>query len=90
MEAGKHGLPRETCFVARRPEVIAVAGLLWISWCILGAARFRVFHDLARQIQTYELWLRETQSSQRRLGEGATTARQPAHRILAPTGPHQV
>ena len=43
MEAGKHGLPRETCFVARRPEVIAVAGLLWISRCVLGAAGFRFF-----------------------------------------------
>ena len=28
--------------VARRPEVVAVAGLLWISWCVLGAAGFRV------------------------------------------------
>ena len=33
MEAGKYGLTRRTCFVARRLEVVAVAGLLWISWC---------------------------------------------------------
>ena len=31
MEAGEYGLTRGTCFVARRLEVIAVAGLLWIS-----------------------------------------------------------
>ena len=32
-----------TCFVARRLEVVAVAWLLWISWCVLGAAGFRDF-----------------------------------------------
>ena len=40
MEAGEYGLTRGTCFVARRREVVAVAGLLWISWCVLGAAGF--------------------------------------------------
>ena len=41
MEAGEYGLARGTCFVARRLEVVAVAGLLLISsWCIFGAARF--------------------------------------------------
>ena len=39
-EAGKYRLPRGTCFVARRLEVVAVAGLLWISWCVLGGADF--------------------------------------------------
>ena len=34
MEACEHGLTRGTCFVARRLEVVAVAGLLWISWCL--------------------------------------------------------
>ena len=43
MEAGEYGLTRGTCFVARRPEVVAVAGLLSISWCVLGEAGFRVF-----------------------------------------------
>ena len=43
MEAGEYGLPRGTCFVARGLEVVAVAGLLWISWCVLGAAGFFVF-----------------------------------------------
>ena len=42
MEAGEYGLTRGTCFVARRLEVVAVAGLRWISWCVLGAAGFRV------------------------------------------------
>ena len=40
MEAGEYGLTRGTCFVARRLEVVAVAGLLWISWCVLGGADF--------------------------------------------------
>ena len=40
MEAGEYGLTRVTCFVAHRLEVVAVAGYLWISWCVLGAAGF--------------------------------------------------
>ena len=43
MEAGEYGLTRGTCFVTRRLGVVAVAGLLWISWRVLGAAGFRVF-----------------------------------------------
>ena len=45
MEAGEYGLARGTCFVARRLEVVAVAALLRISWCVLGSAGdlFRVF-----------------------------------------------
>ena len=43
METGEYGLTRGTCFVASRPKVLAVAGLLWISWCVLGAAGFRFF-----------------------------------------------
>ena len=52
MEAGEYGLTRGTCFVARRLELVAVAGLLWISGCVLGAVDFFVFfpssnaHDL--------------------------------------------
>ena len=42
MEAGEYGLTRRTCFVARRLELVATAALLWISWCVLGAARCRV------------------------------------------------
>ena len=43
MEAGEYGLTRGTYFAAHYLEVIAVAGLLWISWCVLGAAGFRAF-----------------------------------------------
>ena len=42
-EAGEYGRTRGTCFVARRLELVAAAGLLWISWCVLGAADFFVF-----------------------------------------------
>ena len=40
MEAGEHGRTRGTCFDACRLELIAVAGRLWISWCVLGGAGF--------------------------------------------------
>ena len=40
MEASVYGLTHGTCFVARRLELVAVAGLPWISWCILGATDF--------------------------------------------------
>ena len=40
MEACEYGLTRGTRCVARRLEVAAVAGLLWISCCVLGAAGF--------------------------------------------------
>ena len=43
IEAGEYGLTRGTCFVARRLDVVAVAGLLWIPWCVLGAAGFFCF-----------------------------------------------
>ena len=44
MEAGEYGLmlTRGTCIVARRLEVIAVAGLQWIWWCVQGVAGFLV------------------------------------------------
>ena len=40
LEAGEYRLTRGTCRVAHRLEVVAVAGLLWISWCVLGGAGF--------------------------------------------------
>ena len=46
-EAGEDVLTRGTCFVARRLGVVAVAGLLWISWFVLGAAGFRFFSSNA-------------------------------------------
>ena len=53
MEAGEYGLTRVTCFFARRVEVVAVAGLLWISWCVLGAAGFRVFFSIFVFLRTH-------------------------------------
>ena len=44
MEAGEYGVARGTCFVALCLEVFAVAGLMWISWCVVdGAGFFSVF-----------------------------------------------
>ena len=40
MEAGEYGLTRGTCFLACGLELDAIAGLLWISWCVLGGADF--------------------------------------------------
>ena len=40
MEAGEYRLTRGTCFLACRLELDAVAGLMWISWCVLGRADF--------------------------------------------------
>ena len=42
MEAGEYGLTRGMRFVARRLKVVSVAGLSWISWCILGGSSFFV------------------------------------------------
>ena len=35
MKAGKDGLTRGTFFFARHLGVVAVAWLLWMSWCVL-------------------------------------------------------
>ena len=40
MEEGVYRLPRGMCLVARRLKVVAVARLLWISWCVLGGVGF--------------------------------------------------
>ena len=42
MEAGEHGLTRGVRFVAVCLEVVAVAGLMWVSWCVFGGADFFV------------------------------------------------
>ena len=46
MEGGEHGLTRRTRFVAHCLEVVAVAGLMWVSWCVFGGADFFVFFFL--------------------------------------------
>ena len=38
VEAGEYGLTRGTSFFAPRLEVVAVARLLWIEWCVFGVA----------------------------------------------------
>ena len=44
MEAGEYVLTCVACFLACRLELDSVAGLLLISWCVLGAgADFSVF-----------------------------------------------
>ena len=43
MEASGCGRTRGTFFIAHRLEVVAVAGLLWISWCFLGERIFSRF-----------------------------------------------
>ena len=40
MEAGEYGVTRGACYFARRLEVVALAGLLWISWCVFGGTGF--------------------------------------------------
>ena len=42
-EAGEYGATREACFVALCLEVVAVAELMWVSWCVFGAADFQCF-----------------------------------------------
>ena len=43
MEAGEYELTRGTCYVARRLEVVAVVGLLWVPSWILGGSDFPCF-----------------------------------------------
>ena len=44
MEASDYGLTRGTCIFARHLEVVAVAGLLRLSWCVLGGVDFFVLY----------------------------------------------
>ena len=86
MEAGECGLPPGTWFFARRLEVVAVAGLLWLSRCVFGEAGFFSFSTTSTQ----PMAARDPDSGQRRLSEGAPTVSQFAHRELASTYLHQV
>ena len=74
MEAGEYGLTRGTWFFARSLEVVAVAGLMWVSGCVLGGAGF----FLVLQVNTFSNSY--IQSSPRRLGEGVPIASQSAHK----------
>ena len=42
-EAGEYGLTRGTRFVARCIEVVAVDGLVWVSWCVSVGRIFSCF-----------------------------------------------
>ena len=43
VEAGERGHARGTCFITCCVEVVAVAGLLCLSWCVFDAAEFFAF-----------------------------------------------
>ena len=43
MEAEEYGLTRGTWFFARRLEVVAITGLLPLSWCVLRGVDSFVF-----------------------------------------------
>ena len=43
MEVGGRGRTRGTCFITCRLEVVAVAGLLCLSWCVFGGSDFLCF-----------------------------------------------
>ena len=48
MESGEYRLTRGMRVFARCLEVVAVAGLMWVSWCVFrGAGFFRAFHEFA-------------------------------------------
>ena len=73
-------------FFPRRLEVVAVAGLLWLLRWFFGEAGFFSISTTSTQ----PMAARDADSSQRRLGDGAPTVSQSAHRELALTYPHQV
>ena len=94
MESGEYRLTRGMRVFARCLEVVAVAGLMWVSWCAFGGAGFsRALHEFAFHIRArviHDHWLQESQSSQQVVGQGVPTASQSAHRELASTYPHEV
>ena len=53
MEAGEHGLTRGVRFVAVCLEVVAVAGLMWVSWCVFGGAGFFCFFQVTTISNSY-------------------------------------
>ena len=40
MEAGEYGLTGGARLVALCVDVVVVAGLMWVSWCVFGGAGF--------------------------------------------------
>ena len=58
IKAGKYGLKGGTCFAARRLEVVAFAGLLHLSWCVVGGVNFVIFFFQAEDGIRDPLWSR--------------------------------
>ena len=54
METGEYGLMRGMRFVARRLKVVSVAGLPWISGCILGGSYFFVIFIFSVFVRFFE------------------------------------
>ena len=53
MEAGEYGLMRGACFVESRLEVVEVAALLWILYCVWDSAGFTLkFVDPEQSVST--------------------------------------
>ena len=88
MKAGEYGLTLGTCFFARRLELVAVVGLMWVSRCVFGGANFFSVLSTSLHFQIHS-WT-QSQRGQRGLGEEDPIASQSAHRELAPTYSHQV
>ena len=53
IEAGEYGVNRISCFVASFLEVIAVAGLLLISWCVWVRRIFSRFFSICFSLPTH-------------------------------------
>ena len=71
MEASQYGLTRRTCLVARGLEVVAVAALMWISWCGFGAWDFVLFSSSSESTHhTAPVAIRETEHPGRRTHNG--------------------
>ena len=68
MEAGEHAQTRVARFVTVCLEVVAVAGLMWVSWCVFGGAGFFLVFQVTSfffqfRARVYDRWLRETQTA---------------------------
>ena len=92
MKAGEHVQARGAPFVAVWFEVVAVAGLMWVSRCVVGGAGFFLVFQVTTFFSnsctsTRLLAARDPDSSQRRLDEGAVAVSQSAPRTRAHLSP---
>ena len=68
MEAAECGQTRGASFITCHLEVLAVVGLLWLSWCVFGGAGFFLVFQVTSfffqfRARVYDRWLRETQTA---------------------------